>query len=56
MVTDGDSKLFKHLTNLCVYDDVELRKEECINHVTKRLGTALRKLAAPGKKGGVTLG
>ena len=56
MVSDGDSKSFKHLTNKRVYGDVELHKEECINHVAKRLGIALRKLAASGKKAGVTLG
>ena len=56
MVSDGDSKSFKHLTNKRVYGDVELHKEECINHVAKRLGTALRKLATSGKKAGVTLG
>ena len=39
-----------------IYGDVELQKEECINHVAKRLGTALRKLASSGKKHGVTLG
>ena len=33
-----------------------LEKEECINHVSKRLGTALRNLASSGKKAGVTLG
>ena len=56
MVSDGDSKSFRHLTNLRVYGDVEVHKEECVNHVAKRLGTALRKLAASGKKSGVTLG
>ena len=56
MVSDGDSKSFKHLTNKRVYGDVELHKEECINHVAKRLGTALRKLATSGKKAGITLG
>ena len=43
------------MTNLRVYGDVELHKEECVNDVAKRLGTALRKLAASGKKSGVTL-
>ena len=47
---------FNSLTNLRVYGDVELKKAECINHVAKRLGTALRKLAASGKKAGITLG
>ena len=40
---------------LQVYGDVELQKEECINHVTKRLGTALRKLATSGKQAGIIL-
>ena len=56
MVSDGDSKSFKHLTNTRAYGDVELHKEEYINHVAKRLGTGLRKLAASGKKSGITLG
>ena len=56
MLSDGDARTFNHLSSLRVYGDVELQKEECINHVSKRLGTALRKLAASGKKAGVTLG
>ena len=44
------------LSSLRVYGDVELHKEECINHVSKRLGTAQRKMAASGKKAGITLG
>ena len=38
-----------------MYGDVELQKEEYINHVSKRLGTAQRKVAASGKKAGVAL-
>ena len=38
----------KHLTKLCVYGDVELYKVKCVNHVAKRLGTALRRLAGRG--------
>lgn len=56
MLADGDARTFNHLTSLRVYGDVEVQKEECVNHVAKRLGTALRKLAASGKKAGVTLG
>ena len=52
----GNHDGLQHLTNLRVYGDVELHKEECVNHVAKRLGTALRKLAASSKKSGVTLG
>ena len=40
---------------VCDARDVELQ-EECVNHVAKRLNTALRKLASSGKKAGVTLG
>ena len=56
IVSDGDAKTFKHLCDRRVYGDVELKKEECINHVAKRLGTALRKLGSSGKKAGVVLG
>ena len=47
---------FTGLTNMQVYGDVELQKEECVNHIAKRLNTALSKLASSGKKAGVTLG
>ena len=56
LLSDGDAKTYKHLCDLNIYGDVELQKEECINHVAKRLGTAFRKLASSGKKHGVTLG
>ena len=50
-------KTFRHLSDLKVYDeDVALTKEECINHVAKRLGTSLRKLSMQTRKTGVTLG
>ena len=47
---------FTRLANMQVYGDVELQKEECVNHIAKHLNTALRKLASSGKKVGVTLG
>ena len=47
----SDSKSFKH-----VYGDVELHKDECINHIAKQPGAILHKVAAPGQKGGVPLG
>ena len=57
LLSDGHARTYKHLCDLNIYgDDVELQKEECINHIAKRLGTALRKLASSGKKNGVTLG
>lgn len=42
ILSDGDAKTFSHLSKLKVYGNIEIVKEECINHVAKRLGTALR--------------
>ena len=56
MLSDGDSSTHKHLCDLELYDGTPINKEECINHVAKRLGTALRKVVAEEKKGGTTLG
>ena len=39
---DGDSKSFPSVQN--IYDDVTVKKLECIGHVQKRVGTRLRKL------------
>ena len=36
--------------------DVEIAKEECVNHVARRMGTAICKLATEGKKSGPSLG
>ena len=47
IISDGDSKTFNHLQELSVYGpEVPLVKEECLNHVAKRLGTGLRKFVA----------
>ena len=57
MLSDGDSSTYAHLCALNVYgDDVEIEKEECVNNVAKRMGTALRNLAKTSKKTGVSLG
>lgn len=57
MVSDGDCKTFSHLKDNNVYgNNVILRKEECINHVAKRMGTALRNLVKTEKQRGTTLG
>ena len=57
MLSDGDSSTYKHVCDLKVYGaGVDIRKEECINHVAKRMGTALRNLTKDTKKTGVTLG
>jgi hypothetical protein len=57
MIGDGDSRA--HLEVEHVYgasDDDAVVKEECINHVNKRLGTAIRTMLAGLKGTGVTLG
>ena len=53
----GDTKTFDHLNNIKVYgEDTIIKKEECINHVSKRMGTALRTLKKNSSKTGTTLG
>ena len=57
MLSDGDSKLYNELMALKPYGrDVAIYKEECINHVGKRLGSALRKLVSDQSKQKITLG
>ena len=57
MLSDGDAKTFTSLQQSKVYgDNVDLVKEECINHIHKRMGTALRNLVADERKRGTTIG
>lgn len=57
VLSDGDSKTHQELNEKCVYGkDVTIEKEECINHVAKRLGTALRNKVKEWRTKGVTLG
>lgn len=57
LLSDGDSKTFLKLTEAEVYGKtIEIKKEECINHVSKRLGTALRNTVKEWRSRGVTLG
>lgn len=57
VVSDGDSKVYSHLCDLNVYgDSLKLSKEECVNHVSKRLGTALRNLVKTCRAQKITLG
>lgn len=57
MLSDGDAKTFQHLQGLNVYDDdVTLTKEECINHVAKRLGVGLRNKVKEWRAKGVCIG
>lgn len=57
LISDGDSKSFDHVSSLNVYgDNVKIDKQECVNHVAKRLGTGLRNLVKNSSKMKVTLG
>lgn len=57
ILSDGDSKTFNHLVHENVYGrEVTLKKEECINHVAKRMGTGLRQVVQSWKTKGVRLG
>ena len=43
ILSDGDSKAFNAVTSLNQYGtDIQIQKEDCENHVSKRKGTALR--------------
>ena len=44
---DGDSKAYNEVEN--AYDNVHVEKKECVGHVQKRVGTALRKLKKDNK-------
>ena len=41
---DGDSKSYNQIKDVYLADGIEVTKKECIGHVRKRVGTALRKL------------
>ncbi|KAK2182012.1 hypothetical protein NP493_372g05029 [Ridgeia piscesae] len=57
VLSDSDAKTYNHIVDLYVYgDDCPVTKEEFVNHVSKRLGTALRKLAPEGRQEGVISG
>ena len=48
-IGDGDGRTFAFLLNLkTTGEDVEIIKHECVGHVLKRMGTALRKLKQSG--------
>ena len=57
LLSDGDAKTFAELTKIKPYgEDIEIDKEECVNHVSKTLGSALRNIVTDCRKRGVTLG
>ena len=50
ILSDGDSKAFDAVTSLNPYGTgMQIQKEDCVNHVTKRMGTTLRNLVAISK-------
>lgn len=56
MLSDGDSKAYDAVTKLRPYGDKVIKKEECINHVAKRLTHELENLKKNKQKEGTTLG
>ncbi|GFW68753.1 uncharacterized protein TNCV_3639681 [Trichonephila clavipes] len=57
ILSDGDAKTYQYLSALNVYDDcIKIVKEECINHVTKRLGTGLRNKISEWRNKCITIG
>ncbi|GFW76785.1 uncharacterized protein TNCV_58831 [Trichonephila clavipes] len=57
LLSDGDAKTYQYLNTKEVYGpEIKIKKEECINHVSKRLGTCLRKAVKEWWARGVSLG
>lgn len=56
VICDGDANTIKKINESKPYDDLVVEKRECINHVAKRLGTALRKVVDDKRKMKITLG
>lgn len=51
MLGDGDSKAFLAVVENDPYEDLQVSKIECVNHVAKRMGSRLRntKIKCKGK-------
>lgn len=56
ILSDGDSRTFHALTQEGVYGYISIEKKDCLNHVHKRMGTALRNLVEKKKAQGQSLG
>ncbi|CAN8029505.1 unnamed protein product [Ixodes persulcatus] len=50
VLSDGDSRTFLALQEAQVYGYIAVNKEDCVNHVQKHMGTALRTLITKQKK------
>ncbi|XP_055888785.1 uncharacterized protein LOC129926794 [Biomphalaria glabrata] len=55
VISDGDTNTIKAIHEQNPYPDL-VEKRECLNHVSKRLGTALRNVVDTKKKQKITLG
>ncbi|KAK8779482.1 hypothetical protein V5799_019176 [Amblyomma americanum] len=56
VLSDGDSRTFHALSEAKVYGFIKIDKKDCINHVHKRMGTALPNLVDRKKAQGESLG
>ncbi|CAN7994909.1 unnamed protein product [Ixodes pacificus] len=56
VLSDGDSRTFHALTEEKVYGFVPIEKKDCLNHVHKRMGVALRNVVEKRKAQGEALG
>ena len=56
MLSDGDSKACYAIVSMRPYGDVDIKKEECINHMAKRLTAGLESLKSKGGPSGLLLG
>lgn len=52
VLCDGDSRTYLALVEEKVYGYIPIEKEDCVNHVEKRMGTALRNAVAKHKGSG----
>ena len=56
MLCDGDSKDYASIVASKIYgEDIDIEKEDCINHISIRMGIALRKLVATSKAQGAPI-
>ena len=56
MLCDGDSKAYDTIVEMEIYGrEKQIAKEECIDHVSKRMGTALPTLIEPSKTKGESI-
>ncbi|KAH7972451.1 hypothetical protein HPB52_012439 [Rhipicephalus sanguineus] len=56
VLSDGDSRTFHALSEAEAYGFIQIDKKDCINHVHKRMGAALRNIVDKKKAQGESLG